>query len=272
MKLTGKLILHRFILGGLVAGALLSPITASAQEKQGFFEKVKSFFSKTEPAKTETVSTMNADASTPTPEKEAVQKAPVDRNAPTFDFSERTIGKDEAPVKMYVFTSLTCVHCSTFHNVNLPEIIKQYVDKGNMQVIMADFPLDDRAMVGSMISKCLAGDRYFAFMDALYANQRGWMMSHNLQEALLPYAKLAGLSEQKMLACAQDEAALKEIARQRNLYIMKYKINATPTIILKSGKQSEKFQGIPDQKEFDQAVAKMLEKLPAKEKKTLGAP
>ncbi|MGN0904997.1 MAG: thioredoxin domain-containing protein [Alphaproteobacteria bacterium] len=261
MKPMYKMLFRRFIFIAVLFAAFGA--AASAQESPGFFAKVKSFFTKEE-----TPATVSAPVAAPAESEKTEPKAPVDRYAPTFNFEARTIGNDDAPLKMYVFTSFTCGHCAYFHNQTMPEIARKYADDGRMQIIVADFPLDERAMVATMISKCLEDDNsYFAFMDTLYENQNKWMMSHNLQEALLPYARLSGMPEKKMLACAQDESALKEIARQRNLYIMKYKINATPTLVLKTKKRTEKFTGVPAMEEFDATVADMLKDVPPAPKK-----
>lgn len=256
MKPMYKMLFRRFVFIAVLFAAFAA--AASAQENPGFLAKIKSFFTKEE-----TPAAAPVESAAPAEPEKAESKAPADRYAPTFNFKDRTIGSADAPLTMYVFTSFTCGHCAFFHNQTLPEIARKYADDGRMQIIVSDFPLDDRAMVATLISKCLEDDnRYFAFMDSLYENQNKWMMSHNLQEALLPYARLAGMPEKKMLACAQDEKALKEIARQRNLNIMKYKINATPTLVLKTKKRTEKFVGVPAMEEFDATVSDMLKGMP----------
>ena len=47
----------------------------------------------------------------------------------------RTMGNLDAPVKMYVFSSLTCSHCSYFHTVILKDIEKRYVDTGKASLV-----------------------------------------------------------------------------------------------------------------------------------------
>ena len=38
------------------------------------------------------------------------------------------LGTDEAPVKIKIFSSLTCPHCANFHIKIVPEIKKKYVE------------------------------------------------------------------------------------------------------------------------------------------------
>lgn len=189
----------------------------------------------------------------------ATEKSTSDSEHPNYDFSEKTIGDSNAPVKIIIFTSLTCPHCAGVHLNLLPIIKKELIDTKKAQVVLADFPLEVRAMTGSLIASCLKGDNYFAFMTTLYQNQRQWIVANNLQEALLPYAKLAGLTEKQMLDCATNEYGINEMTRIRNLNTMQYKLTATPTLIIKGNNRSEKLIGLQSIQEIHDAIAKLYE-------------
>ena len=49
------------------------------------------------------------------------------------------LGLDKAIVKIKVFSSLTCPHCANFHIKVVPEIKKEYIDAGKVQIIFIDF-------------------------------------------------------------------------------------------------------------------------------------
>lgn len=216
----------------------------SAQAAPSWFEKIKSFFTRTPDAEQTTVVSEPTELVTPEPE----EKKPV------FDFSEKTIGNRSAPIKIHIFTSLTCNHCPVVHSRIMPHLEEKYVKNNEVLLILEDFPLDARAVTASLISRCLSGEQYFAFIETLFENQRHWAFSANLQESILPYVKLAGLSEEEMLACATNEEALKEVTRQRNLALMQYKIHATPTLVLQLGKEKKVFEGVPHIAELDKAI------------------
>ena len=55
------------------------------------------------------------------------------------------LGSNKAPVKIKIFSSLTCPHCASFHIEVVPKIKKEYVDTGKVQIIFIDFPLDQAA-------------------------------------------------------------------------------------------------------------------------------
>ena len=67
---------------------------------------------------------------------------------------EISIGDANAPIKIYEYASLTCGHCATFHMEVLPDLKKQYVDKGLVQFYFRPFPLDPYAMTGAMLVQC----------------------------------------------------------------------------------------------------------------------
>lgn len=235
-----------FLFGLLFLTSALSP--ASAQENVSWLQKIKMFFTgNSEAEQVQAAEKQEKKTETPVPEKKK----------PVFDFSEKAIGNREAPLKINVFTSLTCPHCTNAHTQLLPYLKEKYVATNEAIIILNDFPIDPRAMTASLISRCLSGDAYYAFIETLFENQRSWAVANDVQEAILPYAKLAGLNEEDMIACATDSSAMKEIIRQRNLAIMRYNIHATPTFVLQLGKEKEIFEGAPGRADIDERIEKL---------------
>lgn len=71
------------------------------------------------------------------------------------DNQKIVIGSDDAPIKIKIFSSLTCPHCANFHIKVIPEIEKNYVKSGKVQLILIDFPLDQVAFNASKLLHCL---------------------------------------------------------------------------------------------------------------------
>ena len=55
---------------------------------------------------------------------------------------ELSIGNENVPIKIIIYSSLTCPHCANFHTKVFPKIKEQYIDTGRAKVIFRDFPLD----------------------------------------------------------------------------------------------------------------------------------
>ena len=55
---------------------------------------------------------------------------------------DRSLGKDDAPVTVIEYASMTCPHCAHFHETTYPELKKRYIDTGKVRFIFREFPLD----------------------------------------------------------------------------------------------------------------------------------
>jgi protein-disulfide isomerase len=51
-------------------------------------------------------------------------------------------GQADAPVTIVEYASMTCPHCSHFHETTYPELKKKYIDTGKVRFIFREFPLD----------------------------------------------------------------------------------------------------------------------------------
>jgi len=84
------------------------------------------------------------------------------------------LGQNEAPVKIKIFSSLTCPHCAKFHINVVPEIKKEYIKTGKVQLIFVDFPLDQVAFNASKLLHCLDKKKQILFLDTIYDTQNKW--------------------------------------------------------------------------------------------------
>ena len=90
------------------------------------------------------------------------------------------LGTNNAPVKIKIFSSLTCPHCANFHINVVSEIKKEYIDSGKVQLIFIDFPLDQVAFNASKLLHCLDKKKQLEFLDIIYETQIKWTEGSNL--------------------------------------------------------------------------------------------
>ena len=128
------------------------------------------------PAET-TVPAAPADAAKPGEAAEAAKPAAV---APLPDM---VMGKDDAPVTIIEYSSLSCPHCATFHKDVFPELNTKYIGTGKVRYILREFPLNESALAGTVIARCLEPSRYFAFIHLLFQKQADWAFK---EDALTP--------------------------------------------------------------------------------------
>src|ERR671936_20128 len=121
-------------------------------------------------------------------------------------------GQADAPVTIVEYASMTCPHCSHFHETTYPELKKRYIDTGKVRFIFREFPLDPLAAAGFMLARCAPKEQYFPMI-----------------ETLLAIAKQAGFSQQSFEACLANRELQGNIEAVRNQGAEKFGVNSTPS-------------------------------------------
>ena len=167
------------------------------------------------------------------------------------------MGTYDAPVKIKIFSSLTCPHCADFHIKVVPEIKKNYVEKGKVQLIFIDFPLDLAAFNASKILHCLDQEKQIPFLDTIYENQQQWASGSNIDEIndnLKEMVNILGISSKQFNKCQNDEVVGDKILNGRINGQQKYSINSTPTIII----NEKKLEGSVNFKNIKKKIEKLI--------------
>ena len=151
---------------------------------------------------------------------------------------EFILGKVNAPITMVEYASLTCSHCAQFHTLTLPLIKKEFIETGKVRLIYRDFPLDQFALTGSMIAHCAGKDRYFAFIQTMFAQQKQWSNDPQPIKALAQIARLGGMTKDKFEKCIKDKNVADAILQKRLDGDKQYKINSVPTILINGKRYS----------------------------------
>ncbi len=144
---------------------------------------------------------------------------------------DRVLGKDDAPVTIVEYASMTCPHCAAFHEKAYPELKKRYIDTGKVRFIFREFPLDTLAAAAAMLARCADKDKYFPLIETLFQHQREWAVQNPIPP-LMGIAKQAGFTEEKFNACLSDQKMLDAIEAERNRASKQFGVNSTPTIFV----------------------------------------
>ncbi len=163
---------------------------------------------------------------------------------------DRVLGDPEAPVTIREFSSLTCPHCRSFHEETLPKLKETYIDTGKAKLVMHDFPLDGAAAAAAMMARCAPKQRYFPIIEVLFDKQAEWSRSQNVLAALTKIGRFAGMSEQTIQACFENEALFNAIRERRDAYSEEHDIRSTPTFLV----GEEKIVGAQPYETFVEAI------------------
>jgi protein-disulfide isomerase len=154
---------------------------------------------------------------------------------------DMTIGDPKAPITMIEYAAPICPHCAHFNATVLPLLKKDYIDTGKVFYVFRVFPLQAADGVSEKLARCLPREKYFPFMDQLFANQKDWDPEYGVTDirgGILKQAQMQGMSEDQFNACLADtkeDAIINQTAADA---VAGFHLDHTPTIIL-NGKFSD---------------------------------
>jgi len=156
------------------------------------------------------------------------------------DIKRILVGNKDAKITIIAYESLTCSHCANFHINIFPDLKKEYIDTGLAKIEFRHFPLDIAALNASKISQC-KNDGRSEILNSLYLNQTQWVkgktiedVNENLKKFLINEGFNIDLEK-----CTTNKEIEDFILNDRIEGAKKFKVNATPTIII-NGKKFEK--------------------------------
>ena len=117
--------------------------------------------------------------------------------------------------------------------------------------MLRDYPLDEPALRAAMIARCAPPDRFYAYVDTLFAAQEKWVMAKDYREALARLIKLGGMSKDEFDNCLKNTALENKIVEGRLVASKELDVNSTPTFFI----NGTKFAGAPTVEEFDKALS-----------------
>ena len=148
-----------------------------------------------------------------------------------------TEGEESAKITIIAYESLTCGYCANFHKDVFPELKKDFIDKGLVKIEFRHFPLDLAAFNASKIAQC-DNDGGSSIMNILYSGQKKWARGKTPEEAT-GYLKKFLEGENVNIdfdKCLSDKIIEDYILNDRIEGVKKFKVNATPTIIINDKK------------------------------------
>ena len=139
-------------------------------------------------------------------------------------------GNQNAKITIIAYESLTCSHC-------------------------ADFPLDVAAFNASKIAQCKS-DEGLKILNSLYSNQQEWVRGNTVDEIndnLKKFIKNQGFKI-NFEKCINNKKVEDYVLNDRIEGVKKFKVNATPTIII----NDEKFEKTLNYKNLKKSLEKLI--------------
>ena len=166
-------------------------------------------------------------------------KKPVGASA-----DDMSLGNPAAKVTVIEYASASCVHCGRWNNEVFPAFKAKYVDTGKVNYVYREFltPPVEVAAASFLLARCAGKDKYFGVLDALFHSQNELFTTGDQRGWLFRVGRGAGLTDEKIVACIQDEKALADLRARVDKSLKEDKITGTPTFVINgkelSGEQS----------------------------------
>ena len=164
-------------------------------------------------------------------------------------------GNENAKITIIAYESLTCSHCADFHNDVYPRLKKEYIDTGLAKIEFRHFPLDISAFNASKIAQCKK-DQSLEYLKSLYSNQQAWVNGSTVEEINFNLKKFIEKEGFKLdfEKCINNKEIEDFVLNDRIEGTKKYKVNATPTIII----NDKKFEKSLNYKNLKKSLEKLI--------------
>ena len=166
-----------------------------------------------------------------------------------------SVGNIDAKIIIITYESLTCSHCADFHKDVYPQLKKDYIDTGLAKIEFRHFPLDIAALNASKISQCNK-DHNLKILESLYSNQQVWVKGSTIEEVndnLKKFIEKEGFNID-FEKCINNKEIEDFVLNDRIEGTKKFKVNATPTIII----NNKKFEKSLNYKNLKKSLEKLI--------------
>ena len=164
-------------------------------------------------------------------------------------------GNKDAKITIITYESLTCGHCADFHKDIYPQLKKEFIDTGLVKIEFRHFPLDMAALNASKIAQCNNNGKSDV-LHFLFSNQKKWAIGETVENANENLKKL--LKDENILIdfeeCTNNKNIEDYVLNDRIEGVKKFKINATPTIII----NNKKFEKSLNYKNLKKTIEKLI--------------
>jgi protein-disulfide isomerase len=134
-------------------------------------------------------------------------------------------GSPAAPVMMEIFSDFECPACKQFHDMEMPQLMRDYVVPGKLYIIYRYFPLPMHPHgreAAELVCAAAQLGKYQEAADSLFARQQQWSVDGKVQQAV--DVVLTNAQQQKLKGLTKSPAVQDQISHD----VDEAKSNAIP--------------------------------------------
>jgi len=174
------------------------------------------------------------------------------------------LGNPDAPITIIEFSDYQCPFCARFFSDTLPLLKSEYVEKGIVNFIYRDFPIQSihpNAAPAAMAAECANEQgNFWQYHDILFKNQKEWkdLNSEDALKVFGQYAYKIGMNQEQFENCLNSGKYFKEIKEDLDSG-REYGVTGTPGFFI--GNDKIGFTSISGAKPFSEFKAVIDEKI-----------
>jgi protein-disulfide isomerase len=177
---------------------------------------------------------------------------------------DMVIGRDDAPVTLVEYASVTCSHCAQFQAGVFPQLKAKYIDTGKVRYVFREYlsPPNNVAAAGFLLARCAGTDRYFDVVETVMRAQPEMFAGGTSKNALPTLRRIGrnfGVDGKQFERCVTDADGMKRIQAGMSATDAATPIHGLPAFFI-DGKQVERTTG--DLQDFDRALTPLLQDRP----------
>ena len=149
-----------------------------------------------------------------------------------------SIGPENAPVQVRVFSDFMCPGCKHWAGNIEPQLKSEFVEKGRVRLTYYDFPLTpghQYSFAAARAARC-ANDqqKFWEYHDRLFATQQTWSYSREMPvDHFNQLAQETGLDQNAFSACLRSDQHA-EVVTANKMLGETLRVGGTPTVFVNS--------------------------------------
>ena len=173
-------------------------------------------------------------------------------------YGSTILGNPDAKISIVEFGDYQCTFCYKFHKDTMNEIVKKYVENGDVNFVYKDFPLNGAASImASEASYCAQEqDRFWAYHDIIYENWEGENTGWITRDVLTGFARDTGLNLNEFDSCMSDSTFRQKVLDNEK-FAKKINIDATPSFMIFNENEVYRIVGAQPLERFEQTLQEL---------------
>lgn len=144
------------------------------------------------------------------------------------------LGSVDAPVVMIEYSDYRCPFCGVYARKTQPEIVKKYVDSGQLRIEWRDLPVFGESSEKAAVAARAAGEQglFWEFNEAVYAAAPEKGKAELAEPELLKFAEQVGIPDMAKFAADLNSPELRARVKADLAEGTSLGLNSTPTFVI----------------------------------------